>query len=366
LNISGLSGVSIHNQWETAMINLLRRVRQQYLNEGSYRLYILYALGEILLVMVGILLALQLDSLHQKSVQKQVQIDNIENLFLSINENMQIAPLIDMLEFALEGEQLWIDYLEGTRAYDDSLLNYCYYIGSTAFVNANEGFYKSLQLKGLETIEDRELRSRLSILYEQNFPEIQESMTFFNERFGQDRLEYFKKYFTLSQELNVRLGQNNHQFDHAMYKTTGIKNQKALESDSNFLEFVTISKLFHSNSLVHLQRISESINKLNTRLYYELNFLKYRTPKKTKVTLTLKGYEDANEVLVSGDFNSWRPDGSMILTPSGWERSFYLFPGSYEYKFVINGDEWILDPANPDTVYVPEVNSVNSVLTLTE
>ena len=137
---------------------------------------------------------------------------------------MQIGPLINMLEFALEGEHLWIDYLEGRKPYHDSLLNYCYYIVATAFVNANEGFYESLQLKGLETIEDRELRNRLSILYEQNFPEIQESMTFFNERFGQDRLEYFKKYFTLSQELNDRLGQNNHQFDHAMYKTSGIKN----------------------------------------------------------------------------------------------------------------------------------------------
>lgn len=348
------------------MINLLRRVRQQYLNEGSYRLYFLYAFVEIMLVMIGILLALQLDNLHQKSVQKKIQIDNIENLYLSVNEHMQIGPLINMLEFALEGEQLWIDYLEGTQAYHDSLLNYCYYIGASAFVNANEGFYESLKLKGLETIEDRELRNRLSILYEQNFPDIQESMTFFNERFGQDRLEYFKQYFTLGQELNVRLGQNNLQFDHSMYKTTGIKNQKALESDSDFLEFVIVSKLFHSNSLTRLQRVLESLDKLNTRIYYELNSLKYGSPKKTKVTLTLKGYEHAEEVLVSGDFNSWRPDGSMILTPSGWERSFYLFPGSYEYKFVINGDEWILDPANPDTVYVPEVNSVNSVLRVSE
>ena len=191
-------------------------------------------------------------------------------------------------------------------------------------------------------------------------------MTFFNERFGQERLEYFKKYFTLSQARNVRLGQNHLQFDHSMYKTRNIKNQKAIESDSDFLEFVIVSKLFHSNSLVRLQRVSESIDKLNTRLYYELNFLKYRTPKKTRITLTLGSYEYADEVFVSGDFNSWRPDGSMILTPSGWERSFYLFPGSYEYKFVINWEQWILDPTNPDTVYVPEVNSVNSVLVISE
>ena len=113
------------------MINLLRKVRQQYINEGSYRLYILYAFGEVLLVMVGILLALQLDNLHQKSVQKQVQIENIENICFSFNERIQLGPLISMIEFALEGKELWIDYLEGKTPFHDSLLNYSYLIGST-------------------------------------------------------------------------------------------------------------------------------------------------------------------------------------------------------------------------------------------
>jgi len=38
---------------------------------------------------------------------------------------------------------------------------------------------------------------------------------------------------------------------------------------------------------------------------------------------------------------------------------------SYEYKFII-GEEWILDPANPNTAFVPEVHSENSVLTVAE
>jgi len=50
------------------MINLLRRVRQQYINEGNFRLYILYAFGEVFLVMVGILLEIAIQkksfSLH--------------------------------------------------------------------------------------------------------------------------------------------------------------------------------------------------------------------------------------------------------------------------------------------------------------
>ena len=348
------------------MTNLLRRVRQAYLKEGNLRLYILAAFGEIFLIIVGILLALELDTLHQKNIQKQVEIDNIENLYFSFNETLQIDPIIWMMEYALEGEDLWIDYLQGKRSFSDSLLNYCYFLGSTAFVNTNAGFYESLKQKGLETIEDKELRNRLSVAYEQNLPEIETVMASFNEKFGRDRLAYFKKYFILSQEPNIYFGENLHGFDHAMFQTTGIKDQEALENDSDFLEFVIASKLFHKIALVHLKRTSDIIDRLRDRIYYELNYLKYGEPKKTSVTFSLKGYEDAEEVFVSGDFNNWRPDESMILTPSGWQRSFDLFPGIYEYKFILDGREWILDPANPDTVFVPEVNSVNSVLRVSE
>ena len=51
------------------MINLLRRVRHQYLKEGNYRIYAIYALGEVFLVMMGILLALQVDNWNQKRTQ---------------------------------------------------------------------------------------------------------------------------------------------------------------------------------------------------------------------------------------------------------------------------------------------------------
>ena len=59
-------------------------------------------------------------------------------------------------------------------------------------------------------------------------------------------------------------------------------------------------------------------------------------------------------------------ENAELRTPTGWKRSFDLFPGDYEYKFIIKGTDWIIDPSNPDTIYVPEVGSINSVLTISE
>jgi hypothetical protein len=53
------------------MIRLFRKIRNQLLSEKSYSIYILYAAGEILLVIVGILIALQLDNWNDNRKQQQ-------------------------------------------------------------------------------------------------------------------------------------------------------------------------------------------------------------------------------------------------------------------------------------------------------
>lgn len=42
------------------MINFFKRIRQKLLDERNLKKYLIYAIGEIILVMVGILLALQM------------------------------------------------------------------------------------------------------------------------------------------------------------------------------------------------------------------------------------------------------------------------------------------------------------------
>ena len=73
------------------MLNFLRRIRRKLIDEGSLKRYLIYAIGEILLVMIGILLALQVNNWNEKNKsQKEEQVilkslqtefqDNIKNL----------------------------------------------------------------------------------------------------------------------------------------------------------------------------------------------------------------------------------------------------------------------------------------------
>ncbi len=75
----------------------------------------------------------------------------------------------------------------------------------------------------------------------------------------------------------------------------------------------------------------------------------------------LKGYENAKNVIVTGNFSGWKPDGyKMSKQNNKWILPLNLLPGKYVYKFIVDG-KWILDPAN-NLYEENEYGTDNSVL----
>jgi 1,4-alpha-glucan branching enzyme len=72
-------------------------------------------------------------------------------------------------------------------------------------------------------------------------------------------------------------------------------------------------------------------------------------PKRRKVTFSLRS-PDAKEVILMGDFNQWNPKvHPMKKNKNGmWEKMTFLFPGTYEYLFMVDG-RWENDPENNQT-----------------
>ena len=84
-------------------------------------------------------------------------------------------------------------------------------------------------------------------------------------------------------------------------------------------------------------------------------------PKATRATFKMYA-ETGSKVSVAGDFNKWNPTATELTEQNGtgdFSVTVSLLPGSYEYKFVINGT-WCADPACPDWVK-NSVGTLNSV-----
>lgn len=75
---------------------------------------------------------------------------------------------------------------------------------------------------------------------------------------------------------------------------------------------------------------------------FKNSFLAY----KPNHIFVLKGYSDAETVIVTGSFNGWsHNDYRMVYRDGEWVFPIHLHPGRYSYKYIVDG-AWILDPAN--------------------
>lgn len=72
-------------------------------------------------------------------------------------------------------------------------------------------------------------------------------------------------------------------------------------------------------------------------------------PKAVKEVVSFEYFDPlANVVTVAGDFNEWNPTARPLKRDAGglWAVRIRLAPGSYQYKFVVNGERWEEDPLN--------------------
>ena len=72
---------------------------------------------------------------------------------------------------------------------------------------------------------------------------------------------------------------------------------------------------------------------------------------------------EASAVSIVGDFNDWLVARHPLEMTDGqnWHITLQLAPGTYQYKFFIDGIRWEEDPQNPNRV-ANEFGTANSIL----
>ena len=71
-------------------MKLFRNIRQSLIIEGNLKRYLLYAIGEILLVMIGISLAFQVSNWDDNRIKKNAEIRFYENIRDQIVDDKQL------------------------------------------------------------------------------------------------------------------------------------------------------------------------------------------------------------------------------------------------------------------------------------
>ncbi|MCY2929727.1 MAG: hypothetical protein NTV86_09590 [Planctomycetota bacterium] len=81
--------------------------------------------------------------------------------------------------------------------------------------------------------------------------------------------------------------------------------------------------------------------------------------KKGTVRFSLNPRSSAGRVSVAGDFSEWKPR-PLRKRVDGFSLTLALPPGTYQYKFIVEG-AWIIDPDNNQWALSP-IGTMNSIV----
>ena len=106
------------------MFRFFRKIRQQLLHDNRLGKYSLYAIGEILLVVIGILIALQINNQNDLRKDRVKEVHYLENIKTDLYLNLaEIDQYLDVRTESIEGAKRIIAHFEGEPVTDYSAFN---------------------------------------------------------------------------------------------------------------------------------------------------------------------------------------------------------------------------------------------------
>ena len=152
------------------MIKLFRKIRKRLLTENKFSKYLVYAIGEILLVMIGILLAFQVDSWNDQRKRDLLEIDILKELKQNLMVDIvDIDENISQHEQSLKSSQIISSVIENDLPNNDSLNNHFSNIIIVPMFLPTKTAYENLKLTGTTILENDSLRLAIIELYERKY-----------------------------------------------------------------------------------------------------------------------------------------------------------------------------------------------------
>ena len=101
------------------MIKFFRKIRQRLLTENKFSKYFIYAFGEIILVVIGILIALQINNSNENRKLRNQDLHYLENLKTDLNLNIaELDKYIAVRNSRIESANKVLEHFEGKSLTD--------------------------------------------------------------------------------------------------------------------------------------------------------------------------------------------------------------------------------------------------------
>ena len=251
------------------MIKFFRKIRQQLLMENKTSKYFKYAIGEIILVVIGILIALQINNWNEHKKTKGFEIKILKEIrsnllvdLVEINEDLELMNVVTKATLDIE------KHLKRQNKPTDSLYINSAILRVTPHFSPIKTGYDLLKTQRVGVISNDSLRKTISILYDQLYPyykTYETERTRFHALHSEPiLLNYYSMYYNKN-EVNSFTG---------LYFKISIDDYKKLQKDDAFKKLLTAIAFENEAVKSRATRIKNNILKLKKTIELELPRLK--------------------------------------------------------------------------------------------
>ena len=242
--------------------SLFRSIRRKLLGEGRFLRYLTYAVGEIVLIIVGILFALKINDWNEERKARGVETQILTEIRSNLeHDQAEIEDDIHSLEDIIKACDGLIQFLDTQDSPSVEFHKMAGLLLVNPHFDPNHSGYDLLMSKGVEIVQSDQLRSALSELYESRYT--------YYYRYEEERTEFKTqlilphviRYFSLEYVPDDRY-KAEHKISQDDYSR--------LRGDAAFLKLLHAIKFRNSLVLDRAQGTANNIVELIAQLNYEL------------------------------------------------------------------------------------------------
>jgi hypothetical protein len=149
------------------MIKFFRKIRQNMLTENKFSKYLIYAIGEIILVVIGILIALSINNWNENRKQKIKEIEILSSIQESLKrDKIDLESVIPSNNRIRNSIDLLLNHMEKDLPYQDSLKYHFFNSTTTWVANFQKSAFENLKSEGINLISNKDLRKTIVEYYD--------------------------------------------------------------------------------------------------------------------------------------------------------------------------------------------------------
>jgi hypothetical protein len=245
------------------MIPFFRKIRKTLADDNKPIKYLRYAIGEIVLVVIGILIALQINTWNENRKERFIE----QKILLSLNNDLE-TDISNMKSMISNDSTLNQTNIKLIKLLKDSLAEYnSSYDKMLGNINRYDLFYpqkmgyEALKSRGLEILRNDNLKSQIVNLYDFQYALIAESMDLKKQLYLDTNLIFNEQLQTVINDTSANIG-------FSFIKTPN--DFKALKLNNNFMGNLTHITVEQFNFIIYDRAILKIMETTKANIEHEL------------------------------------------------------------------------------------------------